>query len=472
MKRLCSFALASMAIAWMSASLPLCAAPVGEAEATAAAKGFLSRSGVAARVLPGRSVAGVEERGGLWIAALEPSGHVVLAGSTKAPPIVSFSPYEFAGGGAASPYSAKLADTARWCDELEADDDAAENADWAALASAAEAAAAGASSSSSRRRSQTLLSSHDSSSALYVAPFIGANWGQGAPMNDLTPQSCPCGCMATAGGQEFRYWRWPYRFERSRTVYHRLTDNAGETGQHVIRMDGRVPFDWDKVSASGTSSTPWLADKEIGYNTAYVTTWAQSLVKMIFAPGASGGSQKLCAEAEDYWYEKGPVMSKGRDGYDNLWTAITNDLAFGSPIQINTPNHQMVIDGYAVDNPGADGQQDWVNINYGWGNPITWVDLRTEIESRQLADFQIGTSRRATPTASTASPSPSPNPATPRRWRTTSPPRPARRPQTFSRSRTAISAATRKYRTARSRIRRRISQRRTRRSRSPRRAAT
>ena len=32
-----------------------------------------------------------------------------------------------------------------------------------------------------------------------------------APMNDLTPRRSPCGCSATAGGQELRLWRWPYR---------------------------------------------------------------------------------------------------------------------------------------------------------------------------------------------------------------------------------------------------------------------
>ncbi len=48
-------------------------------------------------------------------------------------------------------------------------------------------------------------------SDIFVAPMLGANWGQGSPMNDLTPRRSPCGCTATAGGQELRLWRWPYR---------------------------------------------------------------------------------------------------------------------------------------------------------------------------------------------------------------------------------------------------------------------
>ncbi len=48
-------------------------------------------------------------------------------------------------------------------------------------------------------------------SDIFVAPMLGANWAQGSPMNDLTPRRSPCGCSATAGGQELRLWRWPYR---------------------------------------------------------------------------------------------------------------------------------------------------------------------------------------------------------------------------------------------------------------------
>ncbi|MBE6382877.1 MAG: hypothetical protein E7049_07700, partial [Lentisphaerae bacterium] len=231
-------------------------------------------------------------------------------------------------------------------------------------------------------------------SDIFVAPMLGANWGQGSPMNDLTPRRSPCGCAATAGGQELRLWRWPYRFEKSRTFAHQYLDDDGKWTTYTIRLDGRVPLDWDKIAASGGASTPVASDKETAYNTAMLTAWLQSFAKISFKPGAGSANQKICSEAENWWYEAGPVMSRHRNGYDNLWTAITNDLAFGSPVQINTPVHQMVIDGYAVDNVGTANEIRWINTNYGWGGGICWENFDTATTSGGsagvFADFQTG----------------------------------------------------------------------------------
>ena len=231
-------------------------------------------------------------------------------------------------------------------------------------------------------------------SDIFVAPMLGANWAQGSPMNDLTPRRSPCGCSATAGGQELRVWRWPYRFEKSRTFAHQYLDDDGKWTTYTIRLDGRVPLDWDKIAASGGASTPVASDKEIAYNTAMLTAWLQSFAKISFKPGAGSANQKICSEAENWWYEAGPVMSRHRNGYDNLWTAITNDLAFGSPVQINTPVHQMVVDGYAVDNAGTANETRWINTNYGWGGAICWENFDTVTTSGGsagvFADFQTG----------------------------------------------------------------------------------
>ncbi len=231
-------------------------------------------------------------------------------------------------------------------------------------------------------------------SDIFVAPMLGANWAQGSPMNDLTPRRSPCGCSATAGGQELRLWRWPYRFEKSRTFAHQYFDDDGKWTTYTIRLDGRVPLDWDKIAASGGASTPVASDKETAYNTAMLTAWLQSFAKISFKPGAGSANQKICSEAENWWYEAGPVMSRQRNGYTNLWTAITNDLAFGSPVQINTPVHQMVIDGYAVDNAGTANETRWINTNYGWGGAICWENFDTATTSGGsagvFADFQTG----------------------------------------------------------------------------------
>ena len=358
------------------------AAPISDDLARAAGAGFLAKSTVAARVLPGRSVAAVQARGSLWIVALAPSGYIEIAGSTKCTPILSFSPQDFAEPEVDSPFAAKLTGDSTMVETKEADESLEDNPSWAKYTAPA-------------AKKRTLLAAPAGTTSV-VGPLMNVGWGQGAPFNDLSPLSSLCGCMATAAGQEHRYWRWPYRYEKSRQGAHGLRNSLNEYSEHVMRPDGRVPFNYDKVVAyaPNPASTPWATDKEATYQTAFLSLWMQSLTGMSYKPGASGGTQKLCNFAEQYWFEAGPVMSYWRDGYTNLWNAIKADLDFGSPIQVNSPGHQMVVDGYAIENEGTDSEVHWVNINYGWGSPEGWVNLLTAVTENtsggRLADFQIG----------------------------------------------------------------------------------
>ena len=348
----------------------------------AAAAGFLSRTGVGPLLLPGREVASAEARDNVWIVRLAPSGYIEVAGSTKCAPILSFSAKDFVEPEVGSPFAAKLTGDSQMVAEKESNESATEHADWAKLTAPV-------------AKKRALLAAPTGTTSV-VGPLMNCGWGQGAPFNDLSPLSSLCGCMATAAGQEHRYWRWPYRYEKSRQGNHGLRNSLGEYSEHVLRPDGRVPFNYDKVVAyaPNPSSTPLAADKEATYQTAWLSLWMQSLTGMSYKPGASGGTQKLCNFAEQYWFEAGPVMSYWRDGYTNLWNAIKADLDFGSPIQVNSPGHQMVVDGYAIENEGAAGEVHYVNINYGWGSPEGWVNLLTAVTENtsggRLADFQIG----------------------------------------------------------------------------------
>ena len=126
-KRLCTRTAFAAALVVASAV----AEPVGEDLARAAAEGFLARSSVAARILEGRAVASVEARGNVWIAMLEPSGYVEIAGSTKCAPILSFSSFDFAEPEVGSPLAAKLTGDSLMVAEKEADESVVDNSDWA-----------------------------------------------------------------------------------------------------------------------------------------------------------------------------------------------------------------------------------------------------------------------------------------------------------------------------------------------------
>ena len=358
--------------------------------AVSAASGFLARSSVAQRILEGRSVESAEARGNLWIVRLAPSGYIEIAGSTKCAPILSFSENDFAEPEEDSPFAAKLSSDNLMVEAKEADESAEDDAGWTKYTVPV-----------ARRRALLGAAPTGTDGTDYkpfVAPFLGATWNQTAPYNDLSPYNYFCGCMATAAGQELRYWRWPYRFEKFRQTTHGVRDAQNNYHDFVLRPNGLVPFDWDKIKANYTdeanASTPWANDKKATYNAAWLSLWAQSLTGMGYKPGGSGGTRQLASEAEDYWYERGKVMTYWNDGYTNLWNAVKADLDWGSPIQINTAAHQMVIDGYAIENAGAADEVDYINLNLGYGGTVYWTDLKTAVTSGTysgvLAAFQTG----------------------------------------------------------------------------------
>ena len=364
---------------------------VSEDTARAAAKGFLSKSSVAKTILAGRSVDSIEARESLWIIRLAPSGYIELAGSTKCAPILSFSEYDFSEPEVGSPFAAKLTSDSMMVEKKEADESLVDNSDWAKYTS----------STSTKRlllAGAKPTGTDGTGYSSFVAPLLGATWHQTAPYNDLSPYNYYCGCMATAAGQELRYWRWPYRFEKFRQTTHGVRDAQNNYYDFVLRPNGLVPFDWDQVKTNYTyesnASTPWATNKVATYNAAFLSLWMQSLTGMGYKPGGSGGTKQLASTAEDYWYEKGRVYTYWDDGYTNLWNAVKADLDWGSPIQINTAAHQMVIDGYAVENYGEEDEVDWINLNLGYGGSVYWTDLKAAVTtgtySGVLAAFQTG----------------------------------------------------------------------------------
>ena len=70
-------------------------APVTEEMACNVASGFLSKNSVAQRILEGRTVDSVEAFENLWVVNLSPSGHIILSGTTKNSPVLSFSQEDF-----------------------------------------------------------------------------------------------------------------------------------------------------------------------------------------------------------------------------------------------------------------------------------------------------------------------------------------------------------------------------------------
>ena len=105
----CPLRLGALLLAALAFGGAASAATVTESEARAAASAFIVADPVGSAVLRGRTVSTVYERDGLWIAALSPSGHVILSGSDLGDPIVGFSTNDFAEPDPDSPAYAYLA---------------------------------------------------------------------------------------------------------------------------------------------------------------------------------------------------------------------------------------------------------------------------------------------------------------------------------------------------------------------------
>ena len=119
------------AVALLAFAFSAVAEMVSQETALAVAEGFIKPGGFGARLLPDRSVSSATAWGNLWIVALEPSGYIEIAGSTKCAPILSFSSHEFSEPEVGSPFAAKLTGDNRMVETKEADDSLEDNPSWA-----------------------------------------------------------------------------------------------------------------------------------------------------------------------------------------------------------------------------------------------------------------------------------------------------------------------------------------------------
>lgn len=291
--------LAAVGAAALSASLAFGGA-VDQSMATVAAERFVSCDGVGALLLAGRTAMPAEKRGSLWIVRLAPSGYVVVQGSDKAEPVVTFSTEDWTEPEEGSTFFEMLRGASEACAALEADAAAAENPKWSALAA-------------NRPR---LQDSMPAGATFMVEPFMTAHWHQKHPYSDYTPLEWPCGCKATATGQELAHWKWPWRPEFTRLVAHPLIDHSA----FRVRLDGNEPFDWDNVFDSYSAVD--MQSRANRHAAGRLVLWCQSLVNMHFMNG--GASFRLEGDGAVFdvkviaglWYsvKYGMELSRGNVG--------------------------------------------------------------------------------------------------------------------------------------------------------------
>ena len=360
--------------AWMAS-----AAWVSEQDARKAAEAFVERDAVGRIVLSGCDVAAISQRGNIWVAALSPSGQVLLSRSDLADPIVGFSKNAFSEPDPDSPAYAYLAGIDASLAALESNGGTRHDR-WNRLLAGG----------TGRRLMTADIENPDT---IVIPPFLKSHYNQCQPYNDYAPVyeastnnlgsyrgRCPCGCVVTAAAQGFRHFRWPARMDRVDSFSHNFTGTNGIATSFPIRFDGHFPMDWtaledDYASESGGEWIPdparpgtgwriWKAYTDLRgtvpeatrHPIARLVMFADVLAHMSFGFDGSSANYGMVASNASDWYTPGTLVSVSD-------SRVLADIANGVPVQVTIPGHAVVGHGWATD--GANDK--YIYINYGWG---------------------------------------------------------------------------------------------------------
>ena len=370
----------------------LLAAEVSSKDAMAAASAFVLSDAVGRTILDGRTVESAESRGRLWIISLSPSGHVIVAGSDRADPVVGFSTADFVEPDPVSPAFSLLDGTSSAMDALDRDESAGRHPRWDSLLSGGQ-------------RRGDAKAADPPASAIVVDPFLDVHYNQWQPYNDYTPV-CeavtqndvyrgrdPCGCVATAAAQVFRHFRWPAIIGGSRTFEHSWSDRVSSGEAFSVRFDGREPFDWDAFADEyvdydrGYELRGKVAES-VRYPIARLILWADSLARMSFNESGSSANYGTVAGNVAEWYYPGESFSADGD----LSPAV-DSFRHGIPCPVELYGHQVLGHGWA-----SDGGTQYIYLNFGWGGSNDgWYAIPGAAGGMTIQEVRAGHFPRAKP---------------------------------------------------------------------------
>ena len=219
-----------------------------------------------------------------------------------------------------------------------------------------------------------------------VNTLMETKWGQsGHGENQYTPRGYVCGCVATAGAQIMRYWRYPtasitkikdYYGTVDGTASWTLNDGYQTTagGSYTAWNDDVKTFggtyDWNNMPGTVSSWGMSTAQKKaIGKLTLDVGR----SVHMDYASDGSGAHYSLFATrlVDQFQYKNAAlIIKKGGCSLDEIKRAILPSLDLKSPCGVSVPGHAIVADGY-----GYNSGTLYVHFNFGWtGTDNAWYN--------------------------------------------------------------------------------------------------
>ena len=206
-----------------------------------------------------------------------------------------------------------------------------------------------------------------------VAPLLKTEWAQedyqnfGSSASDkvcynyYTPNNWPCGCVATAGAQLMRYFKYP--------------TSSVTPGSYACAIDGSPcklsmlggTYDWDNMPerpANGCTAAQREAIGKLTYDVGVS-------VGMKYASGGSSSPAYMLAkrlvDRFGYGNANGVTFNTSLYNYgytlERLKAAVIPNLAAECPVVLGLNGHAVVADGY-----GYSGGSFYLHVNMGWAN--------------------------------------------------------------------------------------------------------
>ncbi len=218
-----------------------------------------------------------------------------------------------------------------------------------------------------------------------VNTLMETKWGQeDHGENQYTPRGYVCGCVATAGAQIMRYWKYPtasitkikdyYGTVGATNIYWNMSGYQTSVGGSYTAWNDDVKtfggtYDWNNMPATVSWLTSTAQKKAIGKLTLDVGR----SVHMSYASDGSGSHYSLFATrlTDQFQYKNAALIIK-KDGCsaDEIKRAILPSLDLKSPCGVSVPGHAIVADGY-----GYNSGTLYVHFNFGWtGTDNAWYN--------------------------------------------------------------------------------------------------
>ncbi len=204
-------------------------------------------------------------------------------------------------------------------------------------------------------------------SDMRVAPFVQSKWGQDEVGGDYcynyyTPNHYVCGCVATAGAQIMRYFRYP-----TAAMPQFTNPNCAVDGATTSLTTQGGTYSWDAMPLVPNSSITLSQRQAIGKLTSDVGICCS--VDYSSGGSGAGGYQLVHALTNHFGYASALAYWKHKEdlsGTDAIKNALLSNFDAGLPVLASvldgSGGHAIVGDGY-----GYKDNTLYIHFNMGWG---------------------------------------------------------------------------------------------------------